>query len=228
MEGKIRTIRLGLPFRMGSVNCYLVETDAGYILVDTGGSDRRSELERELAHAGCRPGDLKLIALTHGDFDHIGNAVYLRGKYGARIAMHEGDTGMAERGDMSWNRKKGKLLLKWLAPLFFPLDGADRFTPDLTLEEGSDLSGYGFDAEVLHLPGHSKGSIGFLTAAGDLICGDLLDNTGTPGFNSIMDDLDAAEASLEKLRNREINLVYPGHGEPFPMDRLLRDYIPVG
>lgn len=228
MQQEIIPIRLGLPFKMGSVNCYLVGTGAGFILVDTGGSDRRSELDRELERAGCRPGDLNLVALTHGDFDHIGNAVYLRDKFDARIAMHESDIGMAERGDMSWNRHKGKFLLKWIAPIFYALDRTERFTPDLTLEEGSGLSEYGFDARVLHLPGHSQGSIGFLTAAGDLFCGDLLDNTASPGFNSIMDDLVAAEASLDKLREYEINLVYPGHGEPFPMEQFLKVYIPGG
>jgi len=42
------------------------------------------------------------------------------------------------------------------------------------LEEGQPLSDVGLDASVLHLPGHSKGSIGILTASGDLFCGDLL------------------------------------------------------
>ena len=75
---QIRAISLTLPFRMGSVNCYIVETDSGFVLIDTGASNRRSQLEKELESAGCKPGDLKLIILTHGDFDHTGNAAYLR------------------------------------------------------------------------------------------------------------------------------------------------------
>jgi hydroxyacylglutathione hydrolase len=55
-----------------------------------------------------------LIVITHGDFDHIGNAAYLRQKFGAKIAMHADDVGMAERGDMFWNRKKGnRLYSRW-------------------------------------------------------------------------------------------------------------------
>ena len=38
--------------------------------------------------AGCKLGSLKLIVLTHGDFDHTGNAAYLRHKYAIKIAMH--------------------------------------------------------------------------------------------------------------------------------------------
>ena len=83
--------------------------------------------------------------------------------------------------------------------------------------DGDDLSEYGFDARVLSIPGHSKGSIGVLTAAGDLFCGDLLENAKEPATNSIMDDPAACGASLETLQHFEINTVYPGHGRPFPM-----------
>ena len=82
---KIITISLPLPYRLGTVNCYPIETDTGYILIDTGCSNKRSELEKELERAGCKPGNLKLIVLTHGDFDHTGNANYLREKFGALI-----------------------------------------------------------------------------------------------------------------------------------------------
>ena len=100
MQQGIRTITLPLPYKMGSVNCYLVESETGCLLVDTGSSYSRSQLERELEGAGCKPGNLRLIVLTHGDFDHIGNAAFLREKYGGKIAMHKADSGMAEQGDM--------------------------------------------------------------------------------------------------------------------------------
>jgi len=74
MSIEIKTISLLLPYKLGGVNCYLIETDTGYILIDTGGSNRRTDLEKELESAGCQTGNLKLIVLTHGDFDHTGNA----------------------------------------------------------------------------------------------------------------------------------------------------------
>src|SRR6516165_8868614 len=119
MPQAINTIRLWLPYHLGSVNCYLIETDTASLLIDTGGSNQRSALEKALASLGCKPGSLKLIVLTHGDFDHTGNAAYLRAKYGTKIAMHADDSGMLERGDMFWNRKKGNKLIKVMAPLLF-------------------------------------------------------------------------------------------------------------
>lgn len=225
MQQEIKTINILLPYKLGSVNCYLIETDTGYILIDTGGSKKRTELEEELESAGCQPGNLKLIVLTHGDFDHTGNAAYLREKHGATIAMHYDDSGMVERGDMFWNRKKGNFLFRMMAPILFGFGKTQRFEPDLTVENGYDLSEYGFDAKVLYIPGHSKGSIGIMTAGGDLFCGDLFDNTDKPVLNSIMDDLAAANTSVEKLKSLEINTVYPGHGKPFPMELFISQFL---
>ena len=74
-----------------AVNCYLVQTGAGFFLVDTGMAKKQACLDHELEQSGCRPGDLKLIILTHGDSDHSGNSAHLRERYGAKIAIHRGD-----------------------------------------------------------------------------------------------------------------------------------------
>jgi hydroxyacylglutathione hydrolase len=212
---QIRAISLSLPFRMGSVNCYIVETDSGFALIDTGASNKRRQLDKELESAGCRPGNLRLIVLTHGDFDHTGNAAYLRSKFGARIAMHRDDAGMLERGDIFWNRKRGNFLIRAVASFLFRFGRSQRCSPDLYIDEGDDLSGYGFDARVLHIPGHSKGSIGILTAEEALFCGDLLLYKDRPVLNSIIDDRAAAQASFERLKSLKASTVYTGHGEAF-------------
>jgi glyoxylase-like metal-dependent hydrolase (beta-lactamase superfamily II) len=222
MTQEIKTITLAMPLGLGSVNCYLINTGSGFVLIDTGASNKRTELERALESAGCRPGSLRLIVITHGDFDHTGSAAYLRQKFGAKIAMHRDDIGMAERGDMFWNRKSRNALVKLLAPVVVGFGKSNRFTPDLTLEDGDTLAEHGLDATVLSIAGHSKGSIGILMASGDLFCGDLFENTDKPALSSIMDDPAAARASMEKLRGFAIRTVYPGHGRPFPMEQSMQ------
>jgi len=223
MPQKIKTINSFLPFRLGRVNCYLIKADTGYFLIDTGCSNKRTDLEKELESADCKPGNLKVIILTHGDFDHAGNAAYLRKKFGTKIAMHYDDSGMVERGNMFCNRKKSNFLIRTIVPILSGFGKSERFKPDLYIKDGDDLSEYGFDAKVIDIPGHSKGSIGILTADGDLICGDLLENTVKPGLNSIMDDLTAANASVEKLNKLSIKTVYPGHGKSFPMEVFIKN-----
>jgi hydroxyacylglutathione hydrolase len=211
------------PFILNvSVNCYLIRTGSGFILIDTGRPNRRDEIEEEIEGAGCRPGDLKLIVLTHGDFDHSGNAAYLSKKFGAKIAMHGDDSGMVERGDMLWNRSQKNVLARAAFGLMFRLGKPDRVKPDLCIGEGYDFSHIGFDARVIEIPGHSRGSIGILTGSGELFCGDLLANVGKPDIWSIIDDHDAARASVERLKSLQISTVYPGHGQPFPMDLFLK------
>jgi hydroxyacylglutathione hydrolase len=209
----------------GGVNCYLITTETGFILIDTGLSKHRKDIENELESAGCKPGTLKLIVLTHGDFDHTGNCAYFREKYDAKIAMHVDDKGMVENGDLFYNRKVnpltrmlGKMLLFFLRA---GLKKNERFTPDMYVEDGHDLSEFGFAAKVIHFPGHSKGSIGILASTGDLFCGDLLENTKGPAKNSIIADKKAFEASVEKLKSLKISAVYPGHGKPFPMEQFI-------
>ena len=204
-----------------SVNCYLVKTPSGYILIDTGLPKRRSDFVRELESAGCKPGDLNLIIITHGHLDHNGNSAYLREMYNTKIAMHSGDSAMTESGDM-FRGVKGFTVA--IFRIMLPLVGLgkyDSFRPDIILEDGDDLSEHGFDARVVHIPGHSKGSIGVLTSGGDLFCGDLLGNTDKPAKTTLIDDPAEYDASVEKLRTLEIKTVYPGHGKPFQMEQFM-------
>ncbi len=214
------TISLPLPLRMGRVNCYLIETGIGYVLIDTGTSMNRKVMVKELESAGCKPGLLELIILTHGDFDHSGNAAYLRKVFNCKIGMHTDDSGMVELGDMFVNRKQPNLFIRKFVPLLTGFGVNERFKPDILVDEGFDLSGYDFHARIITLPGHSKGSIGILTANGDLYCGDLFENQTKPILNSIMDDLEAANKTVEKLKKYKNLTVYPGHGEPFIIYQL--------
>jgi glyoxylase-like metal-dependent hydrolase (beta-lactamase superfamily II) len=209
--------------RMGTVNCYLLHTEAGFFLIDTGTSSARKQLLAGLANAGCIPGSLRLVLLTHGDFDHTGNAAFIRARYDTKLAMHRADSGMGETGNMFDNRKKPNVLIRSLVPLFTGFGESERFTPDLLLDDGYDLTPHGLGARVLSLPGHSKGSIGILTAEGDLFCGDLFENRKEPALNSLMDDPEAAKVSLAVLASYKIRFVYPGHGEPFAMEQLAKE-----
>ncbi len=216
MDQQITPIRLPLPLNYSHVNSYLVRTDNGYFLVDTGLRNARRQLEVSLEHLCSHPGDIKLIILTHGDFDHSGNAAYLHGKLNAPIAMHQADAGMLENGDMFWNRKVKNSLVRKIATLVIRFNEQDEAIPDIFLEDGASLVQYGWDATVLNTPGHSSGSICLLTSSGDLLCGDLFTSSrGRPMLNSMMYDVEAGHASLARLRSLHIKMVYPGHGQSF-------------
>ena len=43
------------------LNCYLVETDDSYVMIDIGIPNKRQVIEKEIENTGCYPGELKLI-----------------------------------------------------------------------------------------------------------------------------------------------------------------------
>jgi hydroxyacylglutathione hydrolase len=204
------------------VNCYLVKTKEGFILIDTGYAKDRDIIDAALAKAGCD--SLNLIILTHGDFDHVGNCAYLRKKFGCKVAMHADDVGMVEKGDMFWNREMGRAM-RTIGKLFtlikrIRLDDEDMFSPDIFLKDRQYLAEFGFDATVHHLPGHSKGSIGLLTTDGDLFCGDIFTNVSMPKESELLSNRNDYTKSLERIQSFDIQTVYPGHGLPFNENAL--------
>ena len=209
---------------LGFVNGYLLKAAAGFVLVDVGPSSQRAILEKNLGHAGCQPGNLNLVVATHGDSDHVGNRVYLRQKYATKIAMHNAEVEAVKKGDPTLNKKIPRTLLGALIKSIvrlFVLKPTERFEPEVLLVEGKNLSGYGLNAQVLHIPGHSNGSFGILTPNGELFCGDLLSNFLHPTQGMGIFDTVEFETTLEKLKRLKIRTVYPGHGAPFDWKQFM-------
>lgn len=233
---KQEIIRLNL----GGVNAYLGKQGGNCVLFDTGGhmtldkefDGRRERLKQELDLAGCTPDSLKLIVLTHGDCDHAGNANCIRDTYHAKIAMHKDDlelvrnlTGKLMMHSFRYSSPVLNLVFKIMKKKIAlvnekVLQDFETFTPDIFLEDGGDLSAYGFDAKIIGLPGHTEGSIGILTSGGELIAGDTFVNMKKPvaALNAV--DFSKLHASIAKLKEMDIRTVYPGHGVPFDIKDL--------
>jgi glyoxylase-like metal-dependent hydrolase (beta-lactamase superfamily II) len=217
MSYEIKTINAG------GVNCYLVTTTEGYVLIDTGWAFKRATLDKVLEDAGCLPGNLRLIVITHADADHTGNCAYLQHKYGVPVAMHPAEANAAASANMLLSRTNRPLpnrIVFTLTMVFARMGRYGRFQADFYLEDGQDLSEYGFEARVLHVPSHSTGSIAVLTEAGDLFCGDMMSNTDGPAA-FLVDNQAAFDAAMQRFKGLEINTVYPGHGQPFPMKAFM-------
>ncbi len=222
---------------LGGVNCYLGKQEDNFILFDTGGhltmdksfTDRRELLSSELEKAGCIEGKLKLIVLTHGDNDHVANAAYLRNKFNGKIAMHSEDVKLVDKPSLDivmrtfqYRSPVFKLVFKFMKKTIVKvtekvLKNFESFTPDIFLNEGDNLHTYGFEGEIVHLPGHTDGSIGILMSNGDFICGDTFINDKRPAPAPNAFDFRLLSESIEKVKAMKISKIYPGHGAPFEM-----------
>ena len=214
------------PIKLGFVNAYLLPAGDGFVLVDSGMSGKRAELEAALKAAGCesagnKPGQLRLVVLTHPDYDHTGNCLWLRDVWKAKIAIHEADAEALETGVMLPRRGIGAVM-KVFVGLTSLLRSANPGCPvDVRLAEGQTLADWGLDASVYHLPGHTRGSIGILSGK-DFFAGDLVANWKKPGTAFLAESFDDYRASLARVRKivPADGTVWPGHGGPFPAASL--------
>ena len=205
------------------VNAFLLKVADGFILIDTGLPMLWGKLESELKASGCVPGNLKLVIITHGDPDHIGNCAKLQKQYTCKIAMHKDDVRMAEEG-VSPKRKVRTLRAK-IRVLKRKLKGThieiEKFKPDLFLHEGQNLNEYGLNASVIHIPGHTKGSIGILTSERDLFAGDIMINYQKPDKAVYIESLRDLKNSYSRLKSMGLKTIYTGHGKAFEFSEII-------
>jgi len=148
--------------------------------------------------------DLRLVAvlLTHGHPDHLMGLKEIVDSTGAPAYMHPADAAM----------------VRSIPPLFLRMLGLDDLElPEefLPLEDGQELDLAGMKFKVLHTPGHSEGSVCFLTDGalfdGDLVFRGSIGRTDFPGGSM--------RTLLNSVREKVFTLpgdtrIYPGHLEP--------------
>jgi glyoxylase-like metal-dependent hydrolase (beta-lactamase superfamily II) len=208
------------------VAAYLIEENGQLTLVDAGVSGQWSDLQSELKAMGRSVSDIRGLVLTHGDTDHIGFAERLRREHGVPVYVHEADAPRA-RGEVRkpnasggpmkigpllrflwYAGRKGGLRTTWVKEVRTVTDGA-------TL----DLPG---SPQIVHVPGHTPGSIAVHVPAVDAVfVGDALTTghvlTGAKGPQPAPFTLDPAQAieSLAKIEELGVTWVLPGHGAPW-------------
>ena len=152
---------------LSGVHCFLVEGRDKALLIDTMTGLRG--LPAFVATLTDLPVE---VALTHGHMDHAGG-VFEFGRcyiHPADIPMLDGRTLPARVGYVRGQLPPGEAPE---ASAFVP-DGPVEFVP---LKAGDKLDLGGRALEVLHVPGHTRGSLCYLdTASGDFFAGDVCNN----------------------------------------------------
>jgi glyoxylase-like metal-dependent hydrolase (beta-lactamase superfamily II) len=213
--------------RVGSdmVNSYLVEDASGVTVIDAGLPGNYRDLRMELAAMGRTIEDVRGVILTHADTDHIGYAERLRREHGIAIRVHELDAARA-RGEEKSNGKAGPMKIGPLLSFLWygARHGGMRIPPVtevVTFRDGETLDLPG-EPRVIHIPGHTAGSVAFHVAAVDaLFVGDAMTTrsvlTGAVGPQPAPFTLEPATAlaSLGSLDGVTATWVLPGHGPPW-------------
>jgi glyoxylase-like metal-dependent hydrolase (beta-lactamase superfamily II) len=84
---RIHTIDLGFLGLDEAIAAFVIESDSGPVLVETGPATTLPRLEQRLEQLGLALGDFKHVLLTHIHFDHAG-AAWALARAGATIYVH--------------------------------------------------------------------------------------------------------------------------------------------
>ncbi|MEA2312863.1 MAG: hypothetical protein QOE28_2831 [Solirubrobacteraceae bacterium] len=248
----IHRMAIPTPFMVGRVNCYLIEDDP-LTLVDTGPNSGKAldALEGALAGHGRRIEDLERIVITHQHIDHLGLVDILARRSGAEICAldllapvieaygpeAERDDELAEALMLRHGISRDVVTaLRAVSRSFRGWGGSTAVTRRLT--DGEALPFAGRTLRAIHRPGHSPSDTVFhdeerrLLIAGDhliphissnpLISRPLGGKSGEPGGGrprALLIYMD----SLRETREMELDLVLPGHGDPFDGHAALID-----
>ena len=180
-------------------NCYLLEAETAHVAAVIDPGDEAGRILQVIKDDGV---DVKYILLTHGHYDHTTAVPELHQALPqAEIYIHKADANGA-----------GSRLC--------PLAGQ---IPDLKFyDEGDALTLGELTIQVLHTPGHSKGSV-TLKVGDVLFCGDTL-FAGSCGRTDLAGgSYDEIMASLKKLGELPGDChVCPGHDVTSTLDRERR------
>ena len=206
------------------VNNYLISSEAGYILIDTGYDGSFPRFMKGLEKRRIAPNEIKYVFLTHAHDDHAGFLNEVLAVTDAQVILHPKAVEGLKRGQNSFeggcSSRMAYLFCKVLA-LFG--HGEHRYPPiraeymDRLVPIDSDrFKALGFPCEIIKTPGHTADHIS-LRAGDVLFCGDAAMN----GFPSVrrtiiwIEDLRQYRQSWEAILKSKPAMLYPGHGKPF-------------
>jgi glyoxylase-like metal-dependent hydrolase (beta-lactamase superfamily II) len=198
---------------------YLLVSEGGLTLVDSGSPGEAARIVSELEEGGYALLDLRAILLTHCHVDHTGNAAELAQRSGAQVLAHRDEVGYIEQTEPLPASSFVRRLLDWVSDRVF------RAAPcqvDQALEDGDVVDALG-GLKVIHAPGHTPGNIALYDPDRRILfCGDTIFNgnplSGRGGIQppprAFSVDTARAEASARMLAKLPAEVICFGHGEP--------------
>ncbi len=198
----------------GRSNVFLLTNGEKNILIDTSPKYKWQKLQGRLKNSNIK--HIDYLILTHTHFDHVDNAGSIRQKYKPLVIVHRNEAECLSSGENSvpggtniFTRAIVSLVAMQISPKL-------RSTPceyDILADEKLDLTDLGFNAYVLHTPGHSSGSVSIIIDDEIAIVGDAMFGVFPCSvFPPYADNVNQMINSWGKLLETNCRLFIPGHG----------------
>ena len=213
----------------GRVNVFLIEHNGRFLLIDTAMKRRRKKLIRALTKQGVTSENLKALILTHTHFDHAQNAAAVIDIFHTHLIVHESEAAYLATGDSPLPKGTtwpAKLLMKYMGNF---IRWINRYAPAanvISISTAFDLAPLGFDAKIIHTPGHSKGSVTIIleneiALTGDSMYGQLPGNV----FPAFADDAKLMVQNWKTVMDTGCSIFLPAHGRAISRKLLARELL---
>jgi len=182
-------------------------------IVDAGLMGKGEYKIQSIQKLGIKLSDIKRIIMTHTHLDHIGCLKEISAQIPhAELWIHEEEANPIEKGDE--RAVYGMEMFRNMCQSQYGLkSGEFKFKVDRKLKEGEKLDMGGLSWDVLHIPGHSAGSIALYDRSQKvLIPGDVVYADYAIGrFDLHGADGSVLAKSLLRLAELEVEILLPGH-----------------
>lgn len=131
---------------------YLIHFNGEAALVDAGCGRGRKRLFENIRECGVDPATLVYLLITHCHYDHTGGAAAIRDQLHCKTVAHEKDAGYLETGDSAVTAAD------WYGAKITPVAIDRKLSQPRT-----DLLLGGKTVTAWHMPGHSPGSVVYVT-----------------------------------------------------------------
>ncbi|WP_291778032.1 MBL fold metallo-hydrolase [Cecembia sp.] len=149
---KIHILDLNFLDTQEAIACFLVETDQGPLLVETGPESTYPVLEKKVEALGYHMEDIKQVLLTHIHFDHAG-AAWRLAEHGAKIYVHPVGKPHLESPEKLWNSAKqiygSEMERLWGKMMPIPEEQV------IPVQHGAELHFSKNSFRAIHTPGHA-------------------------------------------------------------------------
>ena len=242
----IHRLPIGTPFPIGSINCYFIEEPVPTLIdVPPRGASFLGELQARLNDLGYALRDVKRIIITHPHIDHFGSAAAIAAQSGAEVWVCREGAGWLEHYEARLVEEErfsrdfltsAAIPAAWIektASGFFELARglAQTVKPSRYLIEGDEVLLGPALFRFVAVPGHTPWCMMIyderdrIAFTGDFLLKEVSSNAlcqephaAPEGYKSLKTYL----ASLRKVREMDLRLVLPGHGDVIerPSERI--------
>lgn len=210
----------------GRSNVFLLTDGNCNILIDTSVARMWDKLRKELDKIGID--SINYLILTHAHFDHAANTRRVKEKFNSKVIIQCLEEKYLSRGDNilpNGTTILTAVIVKLIGNRLIRRFMYEPCSPDILVESEYSLKEFGFNAYLMHTPGHTKGSMSLIIDDEIAIVGDAMFGVFRWSvFPPYAEDKDLMIKSWGKLLNTNCSKFLPSHGTENSKLLVQKDY----